>query len=127
MSGRTALVTGANRGIGREIVRQLAAADTRVVLAARDQALGEEAARHIPGDVLVERLDVADQASVEACAKRLANAGVQIDVLVNNAGLYTTTPLLEIDERRLLESLEVNVVGAWRTSRQFVPGMRDRG
>ena len=105
MSGRTALVPGANRGIGREIVRQLAAGGMRVVLAARDPVLGEEAARHVPGEVLVERLDVADQASVDTCAMSLANAGVQIDVLVNNAGLYTTTPLLEIDERRLLESV----------------------
>jgi short-subunit dehydrogenase len=38
--------------------------------------------------------------------------------LVNNAGFYTTTPLLEIDERRLLKSLELNLIGAWRTSRQ---------
>jgi NAD(P)-dependent dehydrogenase (short-subunit alcohol dehydrogenase family) len=127
MSARTALVTGANRGIGHEIARQLAARGMRVVLAARDLALGEEAAKHISDKVLVERLDVADQRSVETCATSLANAAVQIDVLVNNAGLYTTTPLLEIDESKLIESVEVNLIGAWRTSRQFVPGMRERG
>jgi NAD(P)-dependent dehydrogenase (short-subunit alcohol dehydrogenase family) len=48
-------------------------------------------------------------------------------VLVNNAGLYTTTPLLQIDEPELLEALGVNLLGAWRTSREFVPGMRERG
>jgi NAD(P)-dependent dehydrogenase (short-subunit alcohol dehydrogenase family) len=50
-----------------------------------------------------------------------------VDVLVNNAGLYTTTPLLAIDERSLLEALQVNLIGAWRTSRVFVPAMRQRG
>ena len=73
-----------------------------------------------------EQLDVEDHASVEGCAQRLAAAGIEIDVLVNNAGLYTTTPLLTIDEGSLLEALQVNMIGAWRTSRAFVPGMRER-
>ena len=68
-----------------------------------------------------------DPGSVEACGRRLAQDGVEIDVLVNNAGLYTTTSLLAIDEERLTEALEVNLIGAWRTCRQFVPAMRDRG
>jgi NAD(P)-dependent dehydrogenase (short-subunit alcohol dehydrogenase family) len=51
---------------------------------------------------------------------------VNVDVLVNNAGLYTTTPLLEIDEAALMTALQVNLIGAWRTSRAFVPGMRER-
>jgi NAD(P)-dependent dehydrogenase (short-subunit alcohol dehydrogenase family) len=126
-SARTALVTGANRGIGHEIARQLAAAGMRVILGARDATLGVQAARQMPGQVRAEQLDVADPRSVEACGQRLAAAGVRVDVLVNNAGLYTTTPLLEIDERRLTEALEVNLLGAWRTARQFAPGMRDRG
>ena len=57
----------------------------------------------------------------------LAAAGIEVDVLVNNAGVYTTTALLEIDEQALLEALQVNLIGAWRTSRAFVPGMRERG
>jgi NAD(P)-dependent dehydrogenase (short-subunit alcohol dehydrogenase family) len=127
MTARTALVTGANRGIGREIARQLAATGMLVVLGSRDRELGDAAAKDIPGDPRVEQLDVTDPASVEGCAARLAGAGIHVDVLVNNAGLYTTTPLLAIDEDRLREALEVNLVGAWRTCRQFVPGMRDRG
>ena len=127
MSPRTALITGANRGIGREIACQLAAAGMTVVVGARDLGLGEQAAREIPGVVRAEQLDVSDPGSVEACGRRLAKDGVEVDVLVNNAGLYTTTSLLAIDEERLTEALEVNLIGAWRTCRQFVPAMRERG
>ena len=125
---RTALVTGANRGIGLEICRQLLARDHRVVLTARDRALGEQAAGELSGDgVRVEQLDVADPDSVAACARRLAGDGVEVDVLVNNAGLYTTTPLLRIDEADLVDALEVNLMGAWRTCRTWVRPMRERG
>ena len=66
MPARTALITGANRGIGREIARQLAAAGMTVVIGARDPGLGEEAAREISGEVRAEQLDVTDPASVAA-------------------------------------------------------------
>ena len=124
---RTALITGANRGIGLEIARQLAAQGLRVMLGSRDRELGLEAAAGLQGEIRVEQLDVEDRASVEGCAERLAAAGIEVDVLVNNAGLYTTTPLLAIDETALLEALQVNFIGAWRTCRAFVPGMRERG
>ena len=124
---RTALITGANRGLGFEIARQLAQRGHRIIVGSRDPALGVEAAARIDGEASSEQLDIANPDSVEACAQRLAAAGVVVDVLVNNAGLYTTTPLLAIDERALSEALEVNLIGAWRTSRAFVPGMRDRG
>lgn len=127
MPSRTALITGGNRGIGQEIARQLAAAEVAVVVGSRDLAAGEAAARAIGPDVRAEQLDVSDAGSVAGCERRLANAGVEIDILVNNAGLYTTTPLLAIEEQALVEALQVNFVGAWRTARAFVPGMRARG
>jgi len=98
-----------------------------VVIGARDPRLGEQAARELPGHPRVQQLEVTDPDSVEACAHHLAHDGVEIDVLVNNAGLYTTTPLLAIDEEPLIEALQVNLIGAWRTCRQFVPAMRERG
>jgi NAD(P)-dependent dehydrogenase (short-subunit alcohol dehydrogenase family) len=127
MPSRTALITGANRGIGYEVARQLAALGLGVVLGSRDPAAGQQAARQLKGEVRVEQLDVSEPGSVDACADRLASADIAIDVLVNNAGLYTTTPLLEIEEPALIEALQVNLIGAWRTSRAFVPGMRERG
>ena len=127
MSSRTALITGANRGIGHEIARQLVAAGIAVVVGSRDLTAGLVAARALGPDVQAEQLDVSDPDSVAACARRLADADVEIDILVNNAGLYTTTPLLAIEERALVEALQVNFIGAWRTARAFVPGMRARG
>jgi NAD(P)-dependent dehydrogenase (short-subunit alcohol dehydrogenase family) len=124
---RTALITGANRGIGHEIARQLVAAGIAVVVGSRDLTAGLVAAQALGPDVQAEQLDVSDPDSIAACARRLADAGVEIDILVNNAGLYTTTPLLAIDERALVEALQVNFIGAWRTARAFVPGMRARG
>jgi NAD(P)-dependent dehydrogenase (short-subunit alcohol dehydrogenase family) len=122
---RTALVTGGNRGIGYEVCRQLADLGLDVVLTARDGEAGRRAADSL--GVRAEQLDVTDGASVSECARRLAADSVEVDVLVNNAGLYTTTPLLSIDEDDLMETLQVNFIGAWRTSRAFVPGMRQRG
>ncbi len=122
---RTALVTGANRGIGFEVARQLTNLGLRVVVGARDADSGAAAAAQLRG-AWCEQLDVADGASVAACARRLAARGADIDVLVNNAGVYTTSPLLDVDEETLVETLQVNCVGAWRTARWFVPGMRER-
>jgi NAD(P)-dependent dehydrogenase (short-subunit alcohol dehydrogenase family) len=126
VSSKTALVTGANRGIGQEIAHQLVATGVAVVIGSRDVVAGQSAARALGPDVRAEQLDVSDPDSVAACEQRLADAGVEVDILVNNAGLYTTTPLLTIEEDALVEALQVNFIGAWRTARAFVPGMRAR-
>jgi NAD(P)-dependent dehydrogenase (short-subunit alcohol dehydrogenase family) len=120
---RTALVTGGNRGIGYEVCRRLTELGLDVVLTARDARAAESAAGEL--GARPEQLDVSDPESVAACAERLAD--VEIDVLVNNAGLYTTTPVLSVDEEDMLEALQVNFIGAWRTARAWVPGMRQRG
>jgi NAD(P)-dependent dehydrogenase (short-subunit alcohol dehydrogenase family) len=91
-SGRLAIVTGANSGIGREAARRLAHAGADVVLAVRSPGKGAEAAQAIRGEnpvgtVRVEELDLASLASVAAFAQRLVKAGRPIDVLVNNAGV----------------------------------------
>jgi NAD(P)-dependent dehydrogenase (short-subunit alcohol dehydrogenase family) len=124
---RTAVVTGANRGIGLEIARQLATGGMRVVLGSRDADAGRRAAEELSGDLRVEQLDVSDPGSVAGCAERLSRDGLEVDVLVNNAGIYVTTGLLEADESALMETMQVNLLGAWRTARAFVPGMRQRG
>ncbi len=74
-------MTGANRGIGLEIARQLATAGLRVILGSRDEEAGLRTAEGLTGDVRVEQLDVSDQASVDGCAERLAGDGVEVDVV----------------------------------------------
>jgi NAD(P)-dependent dehydrogenase (short-subunit alcohol dehydrogenase family) len=130
VNGRTALVTGGNRGIGLEVCRQLAQRSLNVVLTARDPSRGTAAAENLARDgldVRFERLDITDADSVESCRRQLQADRVEVDVLVNNAAIYATTPLLSIGEAALAEAIETNLIGAWRTIRAFVPGMCDRG
>jgi NAD(P)-dependent dehydrogenase (short-subunit alcohol dehydrogenase family) len=82
-AGRTVVVTGANSGLGEATARELAAHGARVVLACRTVSKGEAAAARMSGDVSVQRLDLADLASVRSFAEQLG----PVDVLVNNAGV----------------------------------------
>jgi NAD(P)-dependent dehydrogenase (short-subunit alcohol dehydrogenase family) len=107
----TALVTGGNRGIGLEACRQLAGAGMNVVLAARDPERGEQAAQELRD----EGLDVADSHSVEDCARRLADAGTEVDALVINAGVYPTEGVFSVSEETFEMALEVNTLGPGST------------
>ncbi|MBV9748143.1 MAG: SDR family oxidoreductase [Acetobacteraceae bacterium] len=122
-----ALVTGANRGIGFEVCRQLGQAGMHVLLAARDLAKGEAAAGVLAAEgitVQAARLDVTDAASVRALA---ASAG-RVDVLVNNAGVDydTDQTALSADLARVRRTFDTNLFGAWAVAQAFAPGMRAR-
>jgi NAD(P)-dependent dehydrogenase (short-subunit alcohol dehydrogenase family) len=82
-----ALITGANKGIGHEIAKQLAARGFTVLVGARDLALGEAAAKEVPGDARVIALDVTSAESITAAAARIRGELGRLDVLVNNAGV----------------------------------------
>ncbi|MCB1152706.1 SDR family oxidoreductase [bacterium] len=127
---RTALVTGANRGIGLEVARQLAREGMTVILCARDSDAGREAAARLSaegGDVRAEMLDVADEASIRALADRLARAGVTVDALVNNAGIYPHGDLMTMATEKIDETMRVNTYGALWMTQAFAPGMIERG
>jgi NAD(P)-dependent dehydrogenase (short-subunit alcohol dehydrogenase family) len=130
MSPRTALVTGANRGIGLEVCRQLGRLGLRVVLTARVDVAASDAARLLSGaglDVSPEVLDVASEMSVAACAERLERRGERVDVLVNNAGVYPSGDLLGMPAEEIRETMAINFLGALWTSRAWMPGMIRRG
>ncbi len=123
---KTVLITGASRGIGLELTRQLAAGPPCKILATcRDpggaQALQDLAAAH-PGTVEVLELDVEAEASVQALAARLED--VSIDVLYNNAGILDWRTLLELDAEVMERIYKVNVVGAMLVLRTFLPHLR---
>ena len=82
-----ALVTGANKGIGLQIAKDLAAHGLTVLVGSRNLENGETAAQGIEGDAHAIQLDVTDQASIAAAAERIRNELGRLDVLVNNAGI----------------------------------------
>ncbi len=123
----TVLITGANKGLGRESARVLAALGWTVWLGARDVGLGTAAAAelsHDGADVRYLPLDVTDDASVAAAAATVAAAG-GLDVLVNNAGISgSMTPVEETDPADFLPVFGVNVLGPVRMTRAFLPLLR---
>ena len=120
---RVALVSGASRGIGAEIARQLAAEHRLLVFAGgRDPADVETGER-----VAAIQLDVTDQASVDSAIERVRADGGRLDVLVNNAGIggsYSDTAA-ELDLEQARETLETNLFGAWRLTKAALPLLRD--
>src|SRR5690242_15167333 len=104
---RIAVVTGANRGIGLEVSRQLAAAGVRVVMTGRDQAAIDSAAADLVSMHLAVTptvLDVLDAASIRSCAARIAKEFGRVDILVNNAAVlvdeHTDLMAISIDRFR---------------------------
>ncbi len=87
-----ALVTGANKGIGLQIAKDLSARGLTVVLGSRDLARGEAAARAVGGDARAVELDVTNAASIAAAAARIQEELGRLDVLVNNAAIASTAP-----------------------------------
>ena len=118
-----ALVTGGNRGIGLEVVRQLAEQKYTVILGSRDKAKGEEAARGLEGDIVVKQLDVVDLAGVNALRDWVADEYGRLDVLVNNAAVNydSGARALDVDLDEVRRTLETNLFGAWQTAQAFIP------
>jgi NAD(P)-dependent dehydrogenase (short-subunit alcohol dehydrogenase family) len=130
MAQRTALVTGGNRGIGFAVCRALGQQGLAIVLSARDEAEGRRAEAELGGeglDVAYYPLDVADPTSIARCRDLLAKDGVTVDVLVNNAGVYTAGDAVTVTAERIDEAWAVNARGPWLVCQAFVSGMRERG
>ena len=125
-TNKTALVTGATRGIGHEIARQLAEAGHEVWLGSRDAKRGEEAAAALRAKgfkAQVLPLDVADDRSVVEAARLLAAETRHLDVLVNNAGIaegFTYAPDVE-PLNNVKAVYEVNLFGPIRVTQAFIP------
>ena len=120
------VVTGANRGIGREVVRQCAARGDTVVLGSRDPDAGRRAAAEIDGEVVPVALDVTDPAGLAAASAEVERLVGGCDVLVNNAAVHYDTDEdgVTVDFGVVREALETNVLGAWRATLAFLPLLR---
>lgn len=128
LTGRTALVTGSTQGIGAAIVQELARAGARVAVNGRDEARVRDAVarlgEQVPGAELVPA--VADVSTAEG-AERLAETLPDVDVLVNNLGIFGSADPLEIDDAEWRRYFEVNVLAAVRLTRMYLPAMTERG
>ena len=120
-----ALVTGANRGLGRETARQLAQRDYEVIVTARDEAKAREAAQAI-GAARALQLDVADSASIERAAAAVRDGPGALDVLVNNAGIGSDfgVAAAEPDFAAIQRALDTNFFGAYRLTIALLPLLR---
>jgi NAD(P)-dependent dehydrogenase (short-subunit alcohol dehydrogenase family) len=131
-SGLVALVSGGNRGIGRDVVRQLGERGITVVLGSRDLKRGEKVAAELEAKdlrIVAKQLDIRDEASVERVARELEEEFGRVDILVNNAGI--TDPWRGTAENADFDAvkdvLETNLFGAWRLAKAVIPLMRRNG
>ena len=123
LTGKTALVTGSSQGIGLAIATGLARAGAAVVLTGRDPAKLAAAAGGIAGDVRTVAGDVTTDEGTAA----LLDVVPQVDVLVNNLGVFGAQPALEIPDDEWRRYFETNVLTGVRLTRAYLPGMKERG
>jgi NAD(P)-dependent dehydrogenase (short-subunit alcohol dehydrogenase family) len=126
---KTVLITGANKGIGHEVARQLAAKGFHVFVGARNAKAGRKAAEDIAkkcGKATFLEIDVADNDSVTTAAREFSNIADHLDVLVNNAGIIVDgdDAILEISDDLFRKTIETNTLGPLRVTRAFAPLLR---
>jgi NAD(P)-dependent dehydrogenase (short-subunit alcohol dehydrogenase family) len=128
-NGRVALVSGGNRGIGLEVVRQLAGRGITAILGSRDEESGRAAAEGLSGNVVVRQLDVTDEGSVARLAAFVEDEFGRLDILVNNAGISNDDGQrgMNADLDRVRDALEANLFGAWRLCEMAIPLMQRHG
>ena len=131
-TGRIAVVTGSNRGIGFEVCRQLAQRGVRIILTSRDENKGQSAVRRLEAEGLEADyypLDVTDPGSIQRLRDFVERQYGRLDILVNNAAVYLDDrhSLLAVDYDLLRLTMDTNAYGPLLLTQAFVPLMRKNG
>ena len=127
LEGKTALITGASRGLGKAIALGLAEAGARLILVARDENLLEQtakSARALGAQALVFRTDVTQEAEIESLQKEVARQIGSIQILVNNAGMNIRKPATDFTLNEWRQVIDTNLTSAFLMCRSFVPLMK---
>ncbi|PRY23791.1 gluconate 5-dehydrogenase [Aliiruegeria haliotis] len=130
LSGKTALITGSSRGLGRAMAEGMAACGARIVLNGANEGRLATAVQEMKSaghDVIGIPFDVADEAAVIAAFEALDAQGVAVDILVNNAGIQFRKPMLELDTADWQRVIDVNLTAAFVTAREAARRMAPRG
>jgi NAD(P)-dependent dehydrogenase (short-subunit alcohol dehydrogenase family) len=127
----TAFITGANRGIGLQTAKELAARGYRVILGVRSESAGEQAVQQVGHSVEFVVIDVADSESIASAAEQVGELIEQLDVLINNAGIYPDEGVSIFDSTReqMVETFQTNTFGPLDVVQAFLPLLQrsDRG
>jgi NAD(P)-dependent dehydrogenase (short-subunit alcohol dehydrogenase family) len=130
LEGKTALITGASKGLGRAMALALAEAGTRVALASRNlERLNATAAavRKLGAEAAVFQVDVTDEAQVLRLEKAVAGEFGRVQILINSAGMNNRKPVTEFTLAEWRQVLDTNLTGVFLMCRSFVPQMRGQG
>ena len=127
LNGKTALITGGSRGIGRAIAEHFARQGARVaILYAGNHQAAQETVAACGADARAYRCDVADYGEVQAAVKAVLADFGQVNILVNNAGVIRDGLILSMTEADFDQVLSVNLKGAWNLTKQIYPHMMRR-
>lgn len=127
LSGKSALITGAARGIGRAFAAAYVAEGARVAIADIDIDGARKAAAELGDAAFAVEMDVTDQASIESAVAETVTQLGQIDILINNAAVFTAAPLVEIDRADFDRAFDINVAGTLFTMQAVARHMIERG
>ncbi|MEQ8652900.1 MAG: L-iditol 2-dehydrogenase [Kiloniellales bacterium] len=127
LQGKTALITGAARGIGRSFAEAYVREGARVAIADIDSERAGQAAKDLGAAATAVRMDVSKQESIEAAVLQTVDALGRIDILINNAALFTAAPLVEIERADYERIFAVNVAGTLFTMQAVARHMIQRG
>lgn len=130
LTGRTALITGSTRGLGRAIAKGLAQAGASIVINGRDAQAVEQTVQEFRSAgyaVWAAAFDVTDEAAVQSVFKELDADGVEVDILVNNAGIQHRQPMIELSLADWQRVIDTNLTSAFLLGREAAKRMIPRG